>query len=90
MTNLNKFQIEGIRQVDEPVISGAPSIPLGDLAESLDKETPIEGQAVTAMIMIMIMIMIGQTITAMGQKWRLDLFNCSNCNQVGGFFAEYD
>ena len=46
MTNLNKFQIEGIRQVDEPVISGAPSIPLGDLAESLDKETPIEGQAI--------------------------------------------
>ena len=43
MTKLSKFEIEGVREVDAPLFSGAPHIPLGEL-ERLDKETPIEAQ----------------------------------------------
>jgi len=63
MTKLSKFEIDGVREVDTPLFSQAPQIPLGDLGERLDKETPIEAQ----------------TITAMGRTWRLDLFCCSSC-----------
>ena len=48
MTKLSKFEIEGIREVDSPLFSGAPQIPLGDLGERLDKETPIEAQVSTS------------------------------------------
>ena len=44
MTKLSKFEIDGVREVDAPLFSKAPEIPLGDLGERLDKETPIEAQ----------------------------------------------
>ena len=43
MTKLSKFEIEGVREVDVPLFSGAPQIPLGEI-ERLDKETPREAQ----------------------------------------------
>ena len=38
MTKLSKFEIEGVRETDAPLFSGAPQIPLGDLGERLEKE----------------------------------------------------
>ena len=46
MTKLSKFEIDGTKEVDAPLFSGAPQIPLGDLGERLDKETPIEAQVI--------------------------------------------
>ena len=57
MTKLSKFEIEGIREVDSPLFSGAPHIPLGDLGDRLEKETPIEAQVSISHDDIVTMIM---------------------------------
>ena len=46
MTSLNNFKMDG-RNVDEPVIGGAPNLDmmLGDLQEDMDKQVSVSGDS---------------------------------------------
>jgi len=84
MTSLNDFKMESERNVDEPVISGAPNLDdmLGNLQEDMDKQgikTKQKGVCVACSKPI-----VGQVITALGHTWHPEHFTCSHCNQELG------
>eukprot|EP00092_Neocalanus_flemingeri_P054102 GFUD01063703.1.p1 GENE.GFUD01063703.1~~GFUD01063703.1.p1 ORF type:complete len:440 (+),score=90.89 GFUD01063703.1:219-1538(+) len=84
MTSLNNFKMDADRNVDEPVIGGAPNLDdmLGNLQEDMNKQgikTKQKGvcEACTKPI-------VGQVITALGHTWHPEHFMCSHCNQELG------
>lgn len=83
MTSLNNFKMED-RNVDEPVISGAPNLDdmLGNLQEDMDKQgvkTKQKGVCAACSKPI-----VGQVITALGHTWHPEHFTCADCNQELG------
>jgi len=84
MTSLNDFKLDAERNVDEPVIGGAPNLDmmLGDLQEDMDKQgikTKQKGVCAACTKPI-----VGQVITALGHTWHPEHFTCNNCNQELG------
>jgi len=83
MTSLETFKI-GERNVDEPVISGPPTLDdmLGNLQEDMNKQgikTTQKGVCAACSKPI-----VGQVITALGHTWHPEHFTCSHCNQELG------
>jgi len=83
MTSLNNFKMDE-RNVDEPVIGGAPSLDmmLGDLQEDMNKQgikTKLKGVCGACTKPI-----VGQVITALGRTWHPEHFTCNQCNQELG------
>merc|ERR1719495_1414554 len=83
MTSLNNFKMDE-RNVDEPVIGGAPNLDdmLGNLQEDMDKQgvkTTQKGVCAACSKPI-----VGQVITALGHTWHPEHFTCSHCNQELG------
>jgi paxillin len=83
MTSLNNFKM-GDRNVDEPVISGPPTLDdmLGNLQEDMNKQgikTTQKGVCGACSKPI-----VGQVITALGHTWHPEHFTCSHCNQELG------
>lgn len=83
MTSLNNFKMAD-RTVDEPVISGPPTLDdmLGNLQEDMHKQgikTTQKGVCAACNKPI-----VGQVITALGRTWHPEHFNCSHCNQELG------
>jgi hypothetical protein len=83
MTSLNNFKMED-RNVDEPVIGGAPNLDamLGNLQEDMTKQgvkTKQKGVCAACSKPI-----VGQVITALGHTWHPEHFTCSHCNQELG------
>jgi len=83
MTSLNNFKMDG-RNVDEPVIGGAPNLDmmLGDLQEDMNKQgikTKLKGICGACNKPI-----VGQVITALGRTWHPEHFTCAHCNQELG------
>lgn len=83
MTSLNNFKMED-RNVDEPVIGGAPNLDdmLGNLQEDMNKQgvkTKQKGVCAACNKPI-----VGQVITALGHTWHPEHFTCTHCNQELG------
>lgn len=84
MTSLNNFKMDADRNVDEPVIGGAPNLDdmLGNLQEDMNKQgikTKQKGVCAACTKPI-----VGQVITALGHTWHPEHFMCSHCNQELG------
>jgi len=84
MTSLNDFKLDAERNVDEPVIGGAPNLDmmLGDLQEDMHKQgikTKQKGVCAACTKPI-----VGQVITALGHTWHPEHFTCTHCNQELG------
>jgi len=84
MTSLNNFKMDADRNVDEPVIAGAPNLDdmLGNLQEDMDKQgikTKQKGVCAACNKPI-----VGQVITALGHTWHPEHFTCAHCNQELG------
>jgi len=83
MTSLNNFKMDE-RNVDEPVIGGAPNLDdmLGNLQEDMDKQgvkTKQKGICFACNKPI-----VGQVITALGHTWHPEHFCCAHCNMELG------
>merc|ERR1719187_3095842 len=84
MTSLNNFKMDADRNVDEPVIGGAPNLDdmLGNLQEDMNKQgikTKQKGVCAACSKPI-----VGQVITALGHTWHPEHFTCTHCNQELG------